>query len=102
MAASPLYAISIKPGAPNVAYKGLAAIRAEEIRRAESEITDSREGEGHYCGHADITHGIPAPLAGEPASPALNAKLQALKRAARYYADPVPTGESWSGTPIPS
>jgi hypothetical protein len=90
----------IRPGAPNVTYRGLAAIQAGEIRYAGSEVVDSRDGEGHYCGHADITHGIVAPPPGEPASPALMAKLQALRKAARYYADPAPENENWRGAPI--
>jgi len=80
-----------------IEYKGLAVVGASEIRAVGSEVTDSRNGMGHYCGHADISHGSVNPPAGEPDDPMLVDKLRALKNAARYYPDPDPSNENWTG-----
>lgn len=79
---------------PKVQYQGLAVISAKQIRDADSEVIDSREG--NYCGHAHISHGIIIPP-DEPPDPALDAQLRALRDAARYCPDPDPTNESWTG-----
>jgi hypothetical protein len=89
----------IRSSSPNIEYKGLAVIGAKQIRNSGSEVTDSREGKDHYCGHADISHGSPPPP-GEPDDPMLVEKLRALKNAARYYPDPDPSIEHWTGAQI--
>ncbi len=80
----------IRPNAPEVQYRGLAVIEAQEIRKAGSEVTDSRDGDEHCCRHADISHGIAVPPPNEPTAPQLIEKLQKLRKAARYCADPDP------------
>jgi hypothetical protein len=79
-------------------YVGLAVLHAGQIRKAGSEVIDSRD---EYCGHAHISHGIVAPPPHEPLSPqdnlALDKKLDALRSAARYHPDPDPGSEGWNG-----
>jgi hypothetical protein len=75
-------------------------IGAHDIRIAGSDVTDSREGENHYCGHADISHGINNPPPGEPDDPMLIERLRELKKAAQYCPDPDPSNERWTGAQI--
>ncbi|MGB9337252.1 MAG: hypothetical protein WCB14_19740 [Candidatus Acidiferrales bacterium] len=81
-------------------YQGLAVLRAREIREVGASVEDSRV---YYCGHAHIAFGFVLPI-GEPPtsdrSEQLVKKLQALKRAARYCADPNPSGATWTGETI--
>jgi hypothetical protein len=90
----------IRSSSARVEYKGLAVIGALQIRKAGSEVTDSREGEDHYCGHADLSHGIANPPPGEPDDPMLIEKLRALKKAAQFCLDPDPSNERWTGAQI--
>jgi hypothetical protein len=84
-----------------VNYQGLAVLLAREIRHAGSQVVDSREG--NYCGHAHISHGIVIPRDEPLESPlnlALGERLRALRTVARYYADPEPLNEIWTGQPL--
>jgi len=81
-----------------IEYRGLAVLLASEVRRAGSQVTDSREG--NYCGHAHISHGIVVP----PDEPVpseqtlrLDERLRELRITARYYADPEPPKDAWTG-----
>ena len=79
-------------------YVGLAVLLADQIRKAGSEVIDSRE---EFCGHAHIAHGIIAPPPHEPLSAqenlALDKKVAALQSAARYHPDPDVSAEGWTG-----
>jgi hypothetical protein len=95
---------SIPHGNPGVRYKGLAIIRVGRIRQVGSDVLDSRE---QFCGHAHISHG-PA-LAGQAAEPGeplfddpnllmtLDERLKELKKATRYFPDPNPSHNNWTG-----
>jgi hypothetical protein len=82
-------------------YVGLAVLLARQIRDANSEVRDSRNV---YCGHAHISHGIVAPPPNEPLPPdqrlALDKKLETLRNAAAFHADPDPERDGWSGPPL--
>jgi hypothetical protein len=83
---------------PNIAYAGLAVLRAHKIRATGSTIHDSRE---EYCGHAHISHGIELPSPHEPLYAQVNMdvteRCRALRDKARYYADPNPAADLWEG-----
>jgi hypothetical protein len=79
-------------------YRGLAVLLAREIRDAGSQAIDSREG--NYCGHAHISHGFIVPRDEPLESPliiSLVERLRALRSVARYYPDPEPSNEIWTG-----
>jgi len=82
-------------------YAGLAVLSARQIRKAGSEVHDSRD---EYCGHAHISHGIIAPPPNEPLPPRdnmeLDRKVKELRNAAVYYPDPEPHAETWTGPTI--
>ena len=93
------HALEVKPGNANIKYKGLAVIGVRVVRDANSQVTDSREG--NFCGHAHISHEIEVPPADDPLFAQqkleLDERLRALKKAARYVADPNPESDGWSG-----
>jgi hypothetical protein len=95
------HALEIRPGNPGVSYKGLAVIQARAIRTTGSEVIDSRQV---YCGHAHVSTNIEVPPANDPLYSsrklARDERLRELKNLARYYPDPNPAGEAWSGEPI--
>lgn len=91
----------VKPGDPNIKYKGLAVIQVQAVREAHSEVHDSR---AIYCGHGHISHNIAAlpiddPLAAQQKF-ALDERLRALKSLARYLPDPEPMSDSWTGEAV--
>jgi hypothetical protein len=79
-------------------YVGLAVLLARQVRDAGSEVHDSRNV---YCGHAHISHGTIAPPPNEPLPPdqqlALDEKLETLRDAAAFHADPSPEKDGWAG-----
>lgn len=74
-------------------YVGLAVLTASQIRRAGSEVHDSRS---EYCGHAHISHGI-IERPHEPLPPELNTRLETLRDCAIFYLDPQPQTSGWNG-----
>lgn len=88
-----------RAAAPEFEYVGLAVLAVRQIRMTGSTVHDSREV---YCGHAHISHGIPAATPNEPLSPsqnlALDQRVEALCSIARYYPDPDLNAEVWTGT----
>ncbi len=80
---------------PVSTYCGLAVIGASEVRGTKASLVDSREGQ--FCGHAHIEQGVPAPAPGESAPPWLQEKYKMLSDAARFYVDPEPEREGWTG-----
>jgi hypothetical protein len=93
------HALRVRPGNPQIKYKGLAIIGVKEVRGVGSEVTDTRDG--NYCGHARLSHGLPVPPPEDPLSAektlALHERLDAIKKHARYYPDPDPAAERWTG-----
>lgn len=79
-------------------YVGLAVLSASEIRGKGASVEDSRDE--NFCGHADISQGMPAPKRGETAAPALAERYKSLADAARLYLDPEPNEEFWTGETI--
>lgn len=94
-------ALEVKPGDPNIKYKGLAVIKVGAVREVNSDVNDSRVV---YCGHAHISHGIAVLPADDPLAAqqkfALDERLRALKSLARYIPDPDPTTDTWTGEAI--
>jgi hypothetical protein len=94
-------ACKVKPANPAVRYKGLAIIAVEAVRNVGSDVIDSREG--NYCGHAHISHGIRVP-AEEPLRSELklrlDERLRKLRDLARYFPDPDPLTETWTGEAV--
>lgn len=79
-------------------YKGFAVITAGDVRHYGSDVRDSRE---LYFGHADIIHDVVlAP--GEPAPAEFNHRLKQLAECARFFPDPAPETETWSGANLES
>lgn len=84
------------PSADKV-YSGLAAILALSIRSAGAEVEDAPQD---FPGHAHIDHQIEV----EPYRPlaphvleVLRDRCKALKSIARYYSDPDPDAQGWTG-----
>ena len=75
------------------AFKGFAVIVAEGVRKCGSDVVDSRE---LYLGHADIVHPI-ALEKGVPAPPKFNQRLKQMAQLAKYFPDPDPDSDRWSG-----
>jgi hypothetical protein len=84
-------------------YKGLAIIQVRKFRAVGSDIVDSRV---EYCGHAHVTHGLALPQQIEPGEPlfddpnllmGLDDKLRELKKATRFFLDPDPANDNWTG-----
>lgn len=94
-------ALAIRPGNPDLRYKGFAVIRAREIRGTGASVTDSREV---YCGHAHVSTNVEVPPADDPLF--ANQKLQRddrlreLRDRARYLPDPDPGAANWTGKDI--
>jgi len=81
-------------------YRGLGALTARDIRSAKCEIEDSRQV---FFGHADIKIGFVVPRGDPPQgqNEELLAKKRALANALRYYSDPTPAEQTWTGEAIP-
>jgi hypothetical protein len=77
-------------------FQGFTIITALKIRELGSQIVDSRS---EYVGHAHISHGFVVQR-DEPLPPQLNERLDALKKAAKYIADPLPRKWGWTGPPL--
>jgi len=94
-------ALAIKPGNPDLKYKGLAVIHAHGIRAAGAEVYDSREIE---CGHAHVSTNIAVPPEGDPLQVKIkyerDERLRALKDNARFLADPNSTDPAWTGEAV--
>jgi hypothetical protein len=94
-------ALEIRPGNPELAYKGFAVIHAQAIRTAGAEVSDSRDV---YCGHAHVSTNIEIPPADDPLYSAQkferDERLRQLKSLARYVPDPNPALMTWTGEPI--
>jgi hypothetical protein len=94
-------ALRVVPGDPKLKYKGLAVINVGSVRKARSEVFDSR---AVYCGHAHISHGIAVPPAGDPLMAEqkfqLDERLRTLKDLAQYYPDDDSTAATWTGQPF--
>jgi len=92
---------NIKPGNPNLKYRGMAVIQARAIRDAEGEVVDSREV---YCGHAHVSVDVEMPPPGDPLESERkfqrDQRLRSLARSARYIADPDPDDAEWTGDDI--
>jgi hypothetical protein len=88
-------------GGPGKVYRGLAALKALQIRSCESDVVDSRE---LFDGHADIILSNSSGANGEPPSPSdllkLRFQTKVLARTARYCADPAPDANTWQGHPV--
>lgn len=80
-------------------YRGLATLTAREIRSARCGIEDSREV---FFGHADIKMGIVVPQGDPPEgqNEELLARKRALVKALRYFPDPTPAEQAWTGEAI--
>lgn len=84
-------------------YAGVAVILAQNIRRTESEVTDSRES--NYYGHVDVDLKLgrypDKPEPGEVMDPAVrkmfNDKCQKLAEYADLITDPNPQSVEWTG-----
>jgi len=80
-------------------YVGLAVLVVGSVRKVGSEVYDSRE---IYCGHAHISHNIPAAAPNEPPSASqlkeLDERTKLLRDMAQFHKDPDPTTSSWTGT----
>jgi hypothetical protein len=74
-------------------FKGFAVLTASTVRMQGSDVIDSRE---YYWGHADIIHKIILEK-GQPAPPEFNLCLKELAQAARFFPDPNPTFDTWTG-----
>ena len=74
-------------------FWGFAVIAALTVRQSGSDVVDSRE---LYLGHADITHAMVLQK-NEPPPPEFNARLKQMATGARYFADPAPETDLWSG-----
>jgi hypothetical protein len=94
-------ALQIKPRNPALKYKGLAAIGVDAVRNSGSQVTDSRHV---FCGHAHISHGIQLPPPEDPLHSELmlrlDDRLRVLKDLARFFPDPDPTSDGWTGEAI--
>lgn len=79
-------------------YMGFAALCAGKINDAGAEVVDSRE---EYEGHADIQIKWKRGGGGEPGQPEemieINAVAKKLRDSARYYPDPDPDHDGWTG-----
>lgn len=91
-------ALQIKPGNPNLKYKGMAVINVGAVRAKGSQVFDSRE---IYCGHAHISHGFPLPPAGDPLQSELKIRfddrLRSLRAETQFIPDPDPNNGNWTG-----
>jgi len=86
----------IASGDPDNPYVGIAAIPAECVRSAGSEVTDSRE---EFCGHSHISPGM-VETPGEPPPPELLGRLHRLVGLTRLLIDPDLATETWAGEQI--
>ena len=77
-------------------FRGFAVISAAAIRKAGSEVLDSRS---EYVGHAHISHGFIVERH-EPPRAEVNERLDTLKRAATFIPDPHPQSWHWDGPPL--
>ena len=79
-------------------YRGFAALSAGEIKDAGADVADSRR---EYEGHADIQIKWIRGGGGEPGQPEemmeINAVAKMLRDSARYYSDPDPDHDRWTG-----
>ena len=79
-------------------YRGFAALCAGEIKNAGADVADSRH---EYEGHADIQIKWTRGGGGEPGQPEemmeINAVAKKLRDSARYYPDPDPGYDRWTG-----
>jgi hypothetical protein len=74
-------------------FKGFAVIIARAVRESHSEVQDSR---ALYFGHADIIHDMVL-MKDEPPPAEFNLKLRNLATASKYFPDPNPEIEGWTG-----
>lgn len=81
---------------PTPRYVGVAAIRVESVRNLGSDVVDSRD---QFCGHADILHGAVIP-ANDPPDPLLILRIRDMKDKAKFFRDPEPDEEKWTGDQI--
>ncbi|MGO9930432.1 MAG: hypothetical protein ACLPV8_01240 [Steroidobacteraceae bacterium] len=77
-------------------FRGFAVITAKLIENSGSKIIDSRS---EYAGHAHISHGFVVER-NEPARAEVNERLDALKKAAIFIADPFPDKWCWKGASL--
>lgn len=85
---------------PNKTYRGLAVVKASQIRDVESDVIDSRE---EFFGHADIKHGIVLEKDEPPSANvkmALDQRLDKLVKLTNYFEDPHPNDNRWSGSDL--
>jgi hypothetical protein len=79
-------------------YAGFAVLFVGSVRKVGSEVHDSREV---YCGHAHISHNIPAPAPNEPPPASqlkeLDERTKLLRDMAQFHKDPDPSASSWNG-----
>ena len=82
-------------------YQGLAALRVSAVKSNGALVKDSRS---FYWGHADIKIGVVRPAKSDPPRPQdvkrLNEIRKALKGISKYYTDPQPTSNVWTGPAI--
>ncbi len=81
-------------------YKGLASLKAFDIRSVGSDVNDSRD---FFWGHADIHHGIVRESNEPPESSQLmmlNERLRLLADKAIFYPDPAPDANEWLGADL--
>lgn len=74
-------------------YLGFAVLSARIVRQCGSDVKDSRE---QYLGHADIIHNVVLEK-DEPAPPEFNKLLKCLVVGARFFPDPTPDDDRWTG-----
>ncbi len=79
-------------------YRGFAALCAGEVKDAGADLVDSRH---EYEGHADIQIKWTRGGDGDPGPPEemikINAVAKMLRDSARYYSDPDPDHDRWTG-----
>ncbi|MGH8547646.1 MAG: hypothetical protein ACRERU_03405 [Methylococcales bacterium] len=88
---------TIRKQDPKKKYRGLAVVRASQIRMVKSDVVDSRN---QFLGHADIKHGVILERDEPPMSEAkmkLDERLVALVSLTNYFRDQNPDEEQWSG-----
>ena len=91
------WAKAVVQAPPDKLYVGLAFIDVHRVRKAQSDVVDSRS---EYLGHGDVRHGIVMPKRGVPLPPPmllqLDKQIDAILSAAVYVRDPNPESLRWS------
>jgi hypothetical protein len=89
---------------PN-SYVGFASFTAGAVRRAGSQVIDTREA--MFCGHASIMHGMPQPIKDQPGTPQtpqvnefIDDKIEILLKSVKFHPNVDPTSPHWDGAPI--